>query len=149
MTAVTALSPTGNPYIDGLLEGEKWATTTLTFSFPQSASYYGTGYGSGELTNHFAALNATQMGAARAALGMYAAVANLTFAEISETSSQHATLRFARSDAPSTAWGYTPETYAEAGDSWYNNSSGYYTYPTKGNYAWTTFIHEIGHTLGL
>src|SRR5207253_1539432 len=94
-------------------------------------------------------LNATQQTAARAALGMYAAVANLTFKEITETSSTHADLRYAASDAPDTAYTYYPSSSSIGGDSWYNHSSGTYDAPVKGNYAWVTFLHETGHALGL
>jgi serralysin len=73
----------------------------------------------------------------------------VTFTEITETASQHADLRFAQSNAPSTAWAYFPSSASYGGDSWYNYSSGYYANPVVGNYAWTTFLHEIGHALGL
>ncbi|WP_116394697.1 reprolysin-like metallopeptidase [Nitrobacter sp. Nb-311A] len=35
------------------------------------------------------------------------------------------------------------------GDAWFNNSSGYYSAPVRGNYAHFTIIHEIGHAHGL
>mgnify|MGYP006191002985 CR=1 FL=1 len=92
---------------------------------------------------------ATQQAAARSALSQFAAVANISFLEIAETSTQHADLRFAESDKPSTAWAYYPTTRAEGGDAWFNNSKNYYDAPAKGNYAYTSFIHEIGHALGL
>jgi serralysin len=53
------------------------------------------------------------------------------------------------SDKPGTAWAYFPSTNATGGDAWFNNSSGQYDNPRKGNYAALTFIHEIGHALGL
>jgi Ca2+-binding RTX toxin-like protein len=149
MPAVSTVTPTGNPYVDGLLGGEKWAVGSLTFSFPTSASYYGTSYGDGEPQNNFGVLNTTQQAAARAALKMDSSVVNLTFSEITETSTSHAALRFASSDDPSTAWAYFPSTSAEGGDAWFNKSSGSYSKPLKGNYAYLTFIHEIGHALGL
>src|SRR5262249_12881685 len=46
-----------------------------------------------------------------------------------------------------TAWAYYPSTYAEGGDGWFHNST--YDNPVKGNYAFLTFLHEIGHALGL
>lgn len=149
MPAVSTYSPSGNSYVDGVLSGQKWAIANLTFSFPTQASYYGTGYGSGEPGMGFEALNATQQTAARAVLSQFAAVANLNFTLISETSTQHADLRFAESDVPGTAWAYYPHTSAEGGDVWLNNSKNYYDNPVKGNYAYTTFLHEIGHALGL
>ena len=82
-------------------------------------------------------------------LANYSAVANLTFTEITETSTQHATLRYAESDCRSTAWAYYPSTSEPGGDAWFNNSSNYYDNPVKGNYAYQTMLHETGHALGL
>ncbi|MFC5067711.1 M10 family metallopeptidase C-terminal domain-containing protein [Flaviflagellibacter deserti] len=149
MPAVANLSPTGNAYIDGVLGDVKWAVSTLTYSFPTSASYYGTNYGEGEPLNQFAALNSTQQATVRSALTMFSSVANITFAEKAESATQHADLRFAMSNDPSTAWAYLPSTAAEGGDAWFNKSSGWYSNPAKGNYANATFLHEIGHSLGL
>ena len=139
----------GNAYVDGVLGDLKWAVSEFTFSFPASGSYYGSGYGGGEPTDNFGVLNATQQAASRAVFHGFASVANLTFNEITETSTQHADLRLAMSDTPNTAWAYLPHPSAEGGDAWFNNSSGYYANPVKGNYAYTTFLHETGHALGL
>ncbi|WP_404295350.1 M10 family metallopeptidase C-terminal domain-containing protein (plasmid) [Microvirga sp. RSM25] len=149
MPAVVTYSPTGNAYIDGVLGDLKWAVNSFTYSFPASASFYGSAYGAGEPLSNFEALNAAQQTATRAALKLYASVANLSFTEIAETATQHADLRFAMSDKPGTAWAYFPTTNAAGGDAWFNNSSGIYDAPQKGSYANLTFIHEIGHTLGL
>jgi serralysin len=149
MPATSSVGSTGNSYIDGVLSGIKWAVTNLTYSFPTSASFYGSGYGNGEPSTGFEALNATQQAAARAALQNVSAVANVTFQEITETSSQHADLRFAESDKPSTAWAYYPSTAPEGGDAWFNHSQGYFDNPVRGSYAYTAFVHELGHALGL
>jgi serralysin len=149
MPAVVTYNPTSDPYINGVLGDIKWAGNTFTYSFPTSASFYGASYGEGETNDAFEALSTTQQGMTRAALKMYASVANLTFVEIGETASQHGDLRFAMSDLPKTAWAYFPSTRATGGDAWFNNSSRYYDNPLKGNYASLTFIHEIGHALGL
>ncbi|WP_114947049.1 M10 family metallopeptidase [Microvirga calopogonii] len=149
MPAVASYGLTGNAYIDGVLGGYKWATTSFTFSFPTSGSYYGSSYGSGENVTNFGAFNTAQQAVTRDALKMYASVANLSFAEVGETSTQHADLRFALSDKPGTAWAYFPSTSAEGGDAWFNKSGGSYAQPVKGNYAYMTFVHEIGHALGL
>ncbi|MBB3017955.1 serralysin [Microvirga lupini] len=148
MPAVTTIGSIGDAYIDGLLGNLKWAATDFTYSFPTNASLYGISYGEGE-TASFGALNALQQATARTALSAMASVANLTFAEITETATTHANLRFGLSDVPGTAWAYYPSTAAEGGDSWFNKSSGAYSKPVKGNYAFLTFIHEIGHALGL
>ncbi|MBD2746545.1 M10 family metallopeptidase C-terminal domain-containing protein [Microvirga sp. BT688] len=148
MPAVTTIGSTGDAYIDGLLGNLKWAATDFSYSFPTDASLYGTSYGEGE-TASFGALNPLQQAAARTALTMVASVANVTFTEIAETATDHADLRFGLSDLPKTAWAYYPSAATEGGDAWFNKSSGAYSKPVKGNYAFLTFIHEIGHSLGL
>ena len=95
MPAISSVSPTGNINIDALLGSYKWAVSNLTYSFPTSASFYGSNYGSGETTNGFGTLNAQQQAAARAAFTQMSAVANVTFTEITETSTTHADLRLA------------------------------------------------------
>lgn len=149
MPATSTVAPTGNAYIDGVLSGVKWAVSSFTFSFPSSASFYGSGYGSGEQNANFEALNPVQMDAVRAILADYSAVANVTFQEITETASQHADIRLAESDQPGTAWAYYPTTLAEGGDAWFNNTKGYYDNPVPGSYAYASFVHELGHALGL
>jgi serralysin len=147
--AVASTSLTGNPYIDGVLSSTRWAVNNLSFSFPSNGAFYGTGYGEGENVNNFGVLSAQQQSAVRSVLAMYASVANLSFAEFTETAGTHADLRFGMSNDPSTAWAYLPATYAEGGDVWFNRSGGQYNAPTNGNYAYATIIHEIGHALGL
>ena len=149
MPSTSSVSPSGDKYIDAILAGTKWANPSLTYSFPSSASYYGSGYGGGEPGSNFAAFNAAQQAAVKSIYAMYSSVANVTFTEVTETSTQHATLRFAETDKYTTGFGYYPHTSAEGGDAWFGNSSNYFNNPAKGNYAYFTLIHEIGHTLGL
>src|SRR5258705_10963834 len=148
MPSTTSVGPTNNQDINGLLVGVKWSTTNLTYSFPASETFYSVGYGDGEPTNGFAQLNATQQTATRAILQTYSAVSNLTFLEVTESSTVHGDLRLATSSLPETAWGYYPSSAAEGGDAWFGNSSNYNN-PVKGNYAYLTFLHELGHALGL
>ena len=110
MTATASVSLTGDPYIDGVLSGTRWGVSSLTYSFPTSAAYYEY---SGEPGTNFEAFTAVQQDAVRKVLANYSAIANLTFTEVAETSSQHATLRYAESDSlsPGTAWAYFPNTW--------------------------------------
>lgn len=149
MAAVSRVTKSGNVNIDAMLGDYKWATSALTYSFPTSASFYGSPYGNGETQSNFGALNGAQQTAAKAALAAFASVANLTFTQVTESASKHGDLRMAASDRPNTAWAYFPTTAAEGGDAWFNKSSGYYSNPVKGNYAYATFLHELGHALGL
>ena len=153
MPSTSSVTRSGVSYVDYVDSGVRWSSGNLTYSFPTSASFYvgsnGSSYGSGEQNSGFKAFNTTQQIATTSILNMYSAVANLTFTQIAETSSQSATLRYAESNLPSTAWGYYPSTAPEGGDAWFNNSSHWYDNPVLGNYAWLTIIHETGHLLGL
>ncbi|MFC4170477.1 M10 family metallopeptidase C-terminal domain-containing protein [Microvirga sp. GCM10011540] len=149
MPAVTTYRLTSDAYINGILGDLKWAVNSFTYSFPTSGSYYGTSYGTGENISNFGGLNTAQQATVRSTLKTFASVANLSFAETAESSFRHADLRFAMSDKPRTAWAYFPSTNAAGGDAWFNKSSGAYNSPAKGNYAYMTFMHEIGHALGL
>ncbi len=129
--------------------GEDGQPLPFTFSFPTSASFYESNYGDREPNRGFEGFNDIQKGAVRSALSMYSSVANLSFTETVETSTEHADFRFAMSDVPPTAWSYYPWAAPEGGDAWFNNSTGWYDAPVKGDYAYLTFMHEIGHSLGL
>lgn len=148
MTATATVSLTGDPYLNGVLSGIRWGVDTLTFSFPSSASYYGS-YSGGEQNNAFEAFTPLQQEAIRTILKSYSAVTNLKFSEVTESLTTHGELRYSESDAPSTAWAYYPSTAAAGGDAWFNNSKNWYDAPAKGNYAWLTMLHETGHALGL
>jgi Tryptophan-rich Synechocystis species C-terminal domain/Bacterial Ig-like domain/Peptidase M10 serralysin C terminal/Bacterial Ig domain/RTX calcium-binding nonapeptide repeat (4 copies) len=151
--ATSSVTPSGISYVDYVDSGMKWATGNLTYSFPTSASFYvgmnGSAYGSGEENVGFKAFNAVQQAATTSILNMYSQVANVTFTQIAETSTQSATLRYAGSSQPSTAWGYYPSSMPEGGDAWFNSTNGWYANPVVGNYGWLTIIHETGHLLGL
>ncbi len=149
MPAVETYTSTGNAYIDAVLGTIKWVPSNLTYSFPTIATTYGSSYGDGETAKGFGAFNETQQSITRSALNLYTAVSNLTFQEWGGASASSADLRFAQSDLPSTAWAYFPTTDATGGDVWVNNSSRNYASPQKGNYAYLTIVHEIGHALGL
>ena len=143
MPGTTTVTPTGILAVDAVDSGTRWNTLSLTYSFPTSASFYGSGYGSGEPGSNFAAFNAAQQAAVKSIYAMYSSVANVTFTEVTETSTQHATLRFAETDKYTTAFGYYPHTSDPGGDAWFGNSSNYFNNPVKGNYAYFTMIHEM------
>lgn len=146
LAAIASVARSSDPYTNALLGDYKWLSGNLTYSFPTSAASYNSPYYQNE-TGSISALNATQQNAARAAFANYAAVANVTFTELTGGNVGNATLRLAMSDAPDTAWAYFPNTIDEGGDAWFNKED--YNTPIKGNYAYATFIHEIGHSLGL
>lgn len=140
----------GDPYIDSLAE-RRWVGTALTFSFPTSAAQF-TGYSDGEPFDNFEALNAVQQGAVRTILTQIASFTNLTFSEAPANAVSTAVLRFGMTDGldPDVlAHAYLPHPSEKGGDSWYLNTGGDNDNPARGNDAWHTFMHEIGHTLGL
>jgi Matrixin. len=146
----TSVGTTGNftnQDINGLLSGFAWGTTSLTYSFPTSPSNYGTGYGDGEPYSGFHSFSAAQQSVVRYALGLVSQYTLLTFTQITETNTIHATLRFASSSVPATSQGSYPSSDAEGGDVWLGNVA--FVVPTKGSYAFFSILHEIGHTLGL
>jgi serralysin len=149
MPAVETYSSSGNSYIDAILGDIKWVPSNLTYSFPTTAASYGASYGDGETTSGFGAFSSTQQSITRSALKLFSSVSNLTFQETGGTAVSVADLRFAQSNVPGTAWAYFPATTASGGDVWVNNSSRNYASPAKGNYAYLTIVHEIGHALGL
>lgn len=139
--ATSSVSLTGNLDIDGILSGTKWASGSLTFSFPSASGQYE------YAKTGFEAMNGVQQSAVRAILDMIETYANLSFSEIVETTSTHATIRFAEEDNAGTAYAYLPTTAVQGGDVWLNHTN--YNSPVMGSYAYATFIHEIGHALGL
>lgn len=149
MPSTSSVSSTGSANIDGVLGGTKWATSNLTFSFPTSSSYYGSGYGSGEPNNNFEAFTAVQQDAVRSVLKMASSYTNLSFTEVAETSTTHGDLRYAESDSTGTAWAYYPYSAEIGGDLWFNNSKNWYDAPAPGTYGYQTVMHETGHALGL
>lgn len=146
MAAIASVALSSDPYTNALLGGYKWASGNLTYSFPTSSAAYNSPYYQNEPATMLA-LSATQKDAVRAAFANYAAVANVTFTELTGGDAANATLRLAMSGAPYTALAYFPNTIDEGGDAWFNKWD--YNNPIKGNYAYATFIHEIGHSLGL
>ncbi|AFL50028.1 serralysin [Sinorhizobium fredii] len=154
---VKTLKTTGNTLIDGVLSGYAW-TGTITYAFPTSRSSYSY---SGEKDNGFAAVSQAQINAALFAMEQsFGSAANdgfsvegFTNANFTSGGASSATVRFAQSNEPDTAWAYLPGGYAQAGDIWFGT-----TYagtvadnrkPVAGNYAWHTLLHELGHALGL
>jgi serralysin len=150
MPATTAVALSGSALIDGMLHGQRWSVTSLSFGFPLFATDYSASYGEAdEPFNNFEPLSEFQRATVRSILGSYAAVANLVFTEVGDLLAGAADLRFAMSDEPSTAWAYYPSANERGGDSWFNNSGGRFDLPAPGNYAFMGFLHEIGHAVGL
>ena len=149
MPATTSVSATDNPELNGLLYDFKWGVNAFTFGFPTDTAQYD-GYAPDEEPfNNFETLNAVQREAVRTILVSFSSVANLTFTELADETAGTADLRLAMSDETSTGWAYLPHAHPKGGDSWFNNSKGYWDNPVIGTYAWMGFLHELGHAMGL
>lgn len=149
---MSEVQPTGNPDIDGILGGFRWDQAQITFSFPTGASDYGY-----QSVNDFHSLNTAQQAAAQRAFAQVSSFANLTFVQ---TTDANPVLQLAVASSYVREEGgelHTVDT-AEAtgpfsagarftGDLWFNPDD--FNQPVPGNYADSSFMHEIGHSLGL
>lgn len=156
--------------INALIAGTKWGGATgtgtaLTYSFPWTNSGTATfsgGNGIGDYsslneqdaTYHYG-LNATEQASARGALQSWANIANITFSEVAESSSNVGDIRFAWTSASnSSAWGwaYYPNSYwPSAGDVWISTRASGATDQdwSSASYNFNALVHEVGHVLGL
>jgi serralysin len=138
VAAVSAVLNSGDVDIDGILSGLRWTSGDLTYSFTTSSSQYDFP------VPGFQSFNPAQEAAVESVFATYAAVANLTF---TEAAGGVGTIRFADSTDPDTAYGYYPDPSDVGGDAFFNPFD--YNTAEKGTYSYLTFLHEIGHTLGL
>lgn len=147
----------GNAQLDALLEGTKWGgpagtAATLDYSFPTAASTWASGYGDGEPLAKVTGLTAEQQAAAVSTMAAWAAVANLHFNPVADTASSVGDIRFAGTNSSgirnSQAYAYSPSNVPEGGDIWLNPGA-YWDGYNPGDYGYATYLHELGHALGL
>lgn len=149
----------GEAVVDALMSGSAWTDSTLTYSFPTSGTEYA-GYGSDEPDAHVV-LAAKMKTAVRFALdkddGNVAndgfSLEGFTAVTVDFITSADAHMRVAQTmNNPfgyDTAWGGNPWWNPEAGDVWFHTEVYDYTAPEPGMHEWRTFLHELGHALGL
>lgn len=148
MTAITIFGPTGVTRVDALMIAIKWATTSLTISFPTDASFYENS--PAEAADGFVAFNATQKAAMLAGVAEWCRVSGLSITEVTESLSNHADMRFAFTAHGSlTAFTSYPDPDPVGGDGWFRG--GLWTNPQYvGTFAHAYLVyHEPGHALGL
>lgn len=156
-TTNTATTSTFSPLLAGLgryvSDGVKWGGAfgtgvTLTYSFPTSASGRAPGYSE---FSTITALNANEMSAVRDALRHISDIARITFTEVADTAATNGDIRFGLTLDTEFAHAYFPGNYPEAGDVWFRTNSwnAGRNAIVKGDYDYSTIIHEVGHALGL
>ena len=150
---------TGISALDSLLSGTYWAganwpldgPTQLTYSFIEpNTSYFATNYSADNEYNAIYTLSDSQKTGIINALASWSAVANITFTQTTDDISNVGDLRFGGYGLmgnEAAAWAYTPSNTPRGGDVWIGDPTT--EYATKGTYDYMTFIHEIGHALGL
>ncbi|ANK96311.1 M10 family metallopeptidase C-terminal domain-containing protein [Rhizobium sp. N621] len=157
ITSTKNVISTGDQKVDGLFSGAAW-DGTITYAFPTTPSSYDY---SGEKNYSFSSISSQQKSLALFFMEQsYGSAANdgfsvegFTNANFEAGSADTATVRFAQSWLPPTAWAYTPDAGEPAGDVWfgteYAGTEDDLRFPRFGNYAGHTLAHELGHALGL
>lgn len=162
--AGTSVSYPSNQIIAALLDGgtanaTKWGGaqgtgTTVTYSFPTAQSVWQNGYEEVGATLYY--LNDVQKAAFRTTLQAWANTANISFVEVQETSTLVGDIRVAFStsvDGEAAGWAYMPPATGDradplAGDIWLATEYVTSAFPVGGD-PYDTFLHEIGHAIGL
>lgn len=175
-SSTSSIAQSSSLSINALLSGDKWGGATgtgvnLTYSFPWansgSATFSGhNGYGNySSLNEQYASahysLSTTQQAAVRQALQAWSNVANITFSEVYDTSTNVGDIRFAWTSASNPMsngeqpWGWAsfPDNYwPVGGDIWISTRSSGATSGSDwaaGSYNFNSLLHEQGHALGL
>ena len=147
--STTEIGTTGNftnPDINGLLSGTAWDQLTVTYSFPTDNVGYVYFFDTAPY-NGFQALVPAQQAVARQAFSLVSQYTPLNFVEQTGANAATAQIRLAGSATPATSYAYFPGPNQPDGDIWFGNTRN--DVPTKGGYAYSTYLHEIGHALGL
>ena len=139
--------------VAGLLAGMKWGGMVgegvgLTTSFSTSDSVYV--YASDEVSA-VAIFRAKQIDAARLAMSAWTEGTALSFVELPDNPEGAGDIRWGQSKSTSvvTAFAYAPDAEAWGGDIWFGPWVYEYREPVPGEYGYFTFMHELGHALGL
>ncbi|MBY0483934.1 M57 family metalloprotease [Nitrosomonas sp.] len=152
-------SITNDYRIDAVLAGSdiRWDATesakpvVLTYSFMSALPIYADPVQDG---NQFSVMTNEQKVAVREILTTLSSQFNISFAEINDSAASYGQLRFGNNAQTTTVgYAYYPDKSVgdNAGDLYINNSpqASQTTHVAHGTNAYSTLIHEIGHTLGL
>ena len=147
--ADATVAPTGDNRIDSVLSGYKWGVTTITYSFYEGGSYYGS-------ESSPTPVSAAVRDNVRAILSsIISPLVNLTFTEVADSSTSYGMIRYLCSSSPSYAYAYYPTGTDLAGDVVLNTSYDVAGSDTNyfrngiGSHGFLALIHETCHALGL
>ena len=125
--------------LNQLNSGNMWAGQQITYSFPTTSNFMHTGQGEAGGFQGFTVAQATM---AEFALAGWDDLINLDFVE----STGFTSIEFGYT---TTGIGFAHAYFPTNGSVWFNGGRNELVNPTIGEYGYETFLHEIGHALGL
>lgn len=140
-----APAPWANDQIIAQIDsGFHWSGDSATFGFPNFSPSWAVGAeGDG-----FSAFNSDQKDAASLAMALWDDVAAISLKQVSDISDPQITLQNTTTDIYY-AHAYYPGSWGPDGSLWTNPGYADLAHPKVGGYGFMSFLHEIGHTLGL
>ncbi|MGK7937440.1 MAG: M10 family metallopeptidase [Xenococcaceae cyanobacterium] len=142
---VTTVSYSGRNEIDSLIYPAKWTSKTITYSFFDGGSYYGSEGNVKPITDEM-------KGYLQDILESLERYIDVDFVEVSDTENNYGQIRYMFSDGPSTAYTKVPykyQTSPKAGDIHFNPSKTSDFNAGPGSYRYETLVHETLHALDL
>ncbi|MDJ0636835.1 MAG: M10 family metallopeptidase [Xenococcaceae cyanobacterium MO_188.B29] len=142
---VTRVSYSGKNEIDSLIYPAKWTSKTITYSFFDGGSYYGSEGNVRPITDKM-------KGYLRDILESFERYIDVNFVEVSDAGNNYGQIRYMFSDGPSTAYTKVPykyQTSPKAGDIHFNPSKTADFNAGPGSYRYETLVHETLHALDL
>lgn len=160
--SVRAVKASGDQSIDGILDGSAWTATALDYSTPTSSASEAS---DSEAAQGFRSISPAQKAVADCTLTGATAVPGYSAAQLGSVSSfttetftdvgtGPASIMLASSSLPATSETYTPGPGVQSGDVWFGQAFDAdptldLRTPARGNYAYFSVVHELGHALGL
>lgn len=131
--------------LNQLNSGAKWSGATITYAFPTSASGMYTGSGEGG----FSALTAAGQEAAKLALSLWDDLISPDMMQVAPGNYTTANIEIGMGTA---GVSYAHAYYPTVGSVWFNPSytgTNNLVTPVVGQHGFLTYVHELGHSLGL